>query len=175
MRQRGLRSSWCARVGTSVDTRTVGSVSIDLRIVGAAEAELVQEFHRLAAQVAEGRERATRLRALADHAGAQAERDERVLDEIGAVVGLTSQMRLEDGDPRLRGPRLEAVAVDVLQNADAGDEGIHYREWFALLRSAGHHVGGKDPLATFLSQINRSRAVERIGQRTGRYRLRAVA
>lgn len=150
-------------------------MSKGLRIVGAAEGELVEEFQRLAAQVAEGRERAIQLRALADHAQAQAERDVRVLDEIGAVVGLTSQMRLEDADPRLRGPRLEEIAVDVLQTADAGDGGMHYRDWFALLRSAGHHVGGKDPLATFLAQINRSRAVERIGQRTGRYRLRAVA
>lgn len=138
-------------------------------------AELVEEFQRLAAQVAEGRERATQLRALADHAEAQAQRDERVLEEIGAVVGMTTQLRLEDVDPRLRGPRLEEIAVNLLRNANAGKEGLHYREWFALLRSAGHHVGGKDPLATFLAQINRSQAIERIGQRTGRYRLRAVA
>lgn len=150
-------------------------MTTDLRIVDAAEAELIEEYQRLAGQVADGRERATQLRALADHAEAQAERDERVLEEIGAVVGLSSQMRLEDVDPRLRGARLEEIAVDVLQNAEAGDAGIHYREWFALLRSAGHHVGGKDPLATFLAQINRASAVERIGQRTGRYRLRAVA
>lgn len=139
------------------------------------DAELLDEYRRLAAQVAEQRERATHLRALADHAEAQAERDERVLQDIGAMVGVSSQMSIEDVDPRLRGSRLEEIAVELLRRAETADEGIHYREWFALLRGAGHHVGGKDPLATFLAQINRSAAVERIGQRTGRYRLRAVA
>lgn len=140
----------------------------------AAGPELLEEYRGLAAQVAERRERATHLRALADHAEAQADRDERVLNEIGSVLGLSSQMCLEDVDPRLRGPRLEEIAIELLRRAGTGAEGIHYRDWFRLLRSAGHHVGGKDPLATFLAQINRSGAVERIGQRTGRYRLRAV-
>lgn len=136
---------------------------------------LAEEYRRLAGQVAEQRERATGLRALADHAEAQADRDERALAEIGSVIGMSAQLCLDDLDPRLRGPRLEAIAVDLLRHEAIATDGIHYREWFALLRRAGHHVAGKDPLATFLAQINRSPVIERLGQRSGRYRLRAVA
>jgi hypothetical protein len=136
--------------------------------------ELIQEYQRLAAQVAQQRERAHGLRHLAEHAEAQADRDERVLADVAAVVGLSPQLRIEDIDPRLRGPRLEEIAVQVLRAAGLQDGTIHYREWFALLRCAGYYVGGKDPLATFLAQINRSSDVERIGQRTGKYRLRVA-
>lgn len=136
---------------------------------------LADEFRALAAHVAEQRERAARLRALAEHAEAQAERDEQMLAEIGAAVGLSAQTRIEDIDPRLRGQRLEEIAVSLLRRYREGDEPIHYREWFALLQRAGHHVGGKDPLATFLAQINRSPSVERMGQRSGLYRLRTAA
>jgi hypothetical protein len=136
---------------------------------------LVDEFRTLAARIAGQRERAAQLRALAEHAEAQAERDERMLTEIGAAVGLSAQTRIEDIDPRLRGQHLEEIAVRLLRRSREGDEPIHYREWFALLRRAGHHVGGKDPLATFLTQINRSPAVERVGQRSGLYRLRVAA
>jgi hypothetical protein len=41
--------------------------------------------------------------------------------------------------------------------------------------SAGHDVGGKDPLATFLAQVNRADGVESLGRRSGLYQLRAVA
>ncbi|MHB1468290.1 MAG: hypothetical protein ACYCU0_03980 [Solirubrobacteraceae bacterium] len=140
-----------------------------------ADTEVVQEFRRLAARVAQQRERAGQLRALADHAEAQADRDERMLEEIAGVTGLAAQLQLEDIDPRLRGPRLEEIAVELLRRSRADDQPIHYREWFALLRAAGHYVGGKDPLATFLSQINRSAQVERVGPRSGLYRLRAAA
>lgn len=98
-----------------------------------------------------------------------------MLSDIGGVLGLNAQVCLEEIDPRLRGPRLEQIAIKLLRRSEAGTEGMHYRDWFAALRRAGHYVGGKDPLATFLAQINRSPAVERIGQRSGRYRLRAAA
>ena len=50
---------------------------------------------------------------------------------------------------------------------------VHYREWFELLRSRGHLVAGKEPVNTFLTQINRSDAVIRVGRRSGRYKLAA--
>jgi hypothetical protein len=50
---------------------------------------------------------------------------------------------------------------------------VHYREWFDLLRARGHLVGGKEPLNTFLAQINRSDAIEKVGRRSGRYKLAA--
>jgi hypothetical protein len=51
------------------------------------------------------------------------------------------------------------------------DREIHYRAWFDLVREDGHQVGGKDPLATFLAQINRAPGVVSAGNRSGRYRL----
>ena len=61
-----------------------------------------------------------------------------------------------DPGPVLRGPaiRREAVCV-VLAHPDRPDA-LHYRDWFALLKQAGFEVAGKDPLATFLTQLSRS-------------------
>jgi len=115
------------------------------------------------------------LRALADHAEAQAARDGRMLGELESALGIAAQLCLEDLDPRLRGQRLEEIAIDLLRAQLDFGRPIHYREWFALLRRAGHHVAGKDPLATFLAQLSRSTSVEPVGQRSGLYRLRAVA
>jgi hypothetical protein len=70
---------------------------------------------------------------------------------------------------------LEQVAIDVLEAELGAGAEVHYREWFELLRSRGHLVAGKEPLNTFLSQINRSDAVERVGRRTGIYRLASLA
>jgi hypothetical protein len=44
---------------------------------------------------------------------------------------------------------------------EAGLEGLHYKEWFALLRAHGHDVAGKDPLAVFLTQLTRSPVVRK--------------
>jgi hypothetical protein len=143
--------------------------------VSHAANSLVEEFALLARRVAEGREHAARLRDLAKHAEAQAARDARMLGELQAAVGLSAQLRIEDLDPRLRGRRLEEIAIELLRAQPTFGQPIHYREWFRLLRQAGHHVAGKDPLATFLAQIHRSPAVERVGQRSGLYQLRNVA
>lgn len=77
--------------------------------------------------------------------------------------------------PRLGGQRLEEIAIALLRGRSDFGSAIHYREWFNLLRQAGHHVAGKDPLATFLAQLNRSASIERVGQRSGLYRLRCAA
>lgn len=82
-------------------------------------------------------------------------------------------MRLERLDRELRGRRLRQVAVEVLRrrgNADA----VHYREWFALVRADGWEIRGRDPLNTFLTELGRTDGVERVGQRTGLYRLAAT-
>lgn len=140
-----------------------------------ADEPLIEEFTSLARRVADGRECAARLRAPADHAEAQAARDERILAELKSALGMTAQLRLEDLDPWLRGQRLEEIAIELLRAQPDFGQPIHYREWFALLRRAGHHVAGKDPLATFLAQLNRSATVEPVGQRSGLYRLRDAA
>jgi hypothetical protein len=62
------------------------------------------------------------------------------------------------------------VAVEVLRRRPI-DQAIHYREWFSLLRAEGWEFNGRDPLNTFLTELGRARNVERVGQRTGFYRL----
>jgi hypothetical protein len=133
---------------------------------------LVEECRDIAIRVRAGRERADRLRALAEHSEAQAARDERLLGELESALGLAGQLRLEDLDPRLGGQRLEQIAVELLRAQRQFGEAIHYREWFGLLRRAGYEVVGKDPLATFLTQVRRSESVEAVGGRSGLYRLR---
>lgn len=93
----------------------------------------------------------------------------RLLREIDELMDLRPQLRLERLDRQLRGRRLQEVAVEVLRRR-RGDEPTHYREWFAFLRAEGYEVSGRDPLATFLTQISRAEGIERIGERSGLYR-----
>jgi hypothetical protein len=78
-------------------------------------------------------------------------------------------LRLEQLDERLRGQRLREIAVYVLSEHHPNEEPVHYRQWYALLTSLGYTVGGQDPLATFLAQVNRAPEVRRVGRRTGLY------
>jgi len=123
----------------------------------------------MAANVSEQRERAERLQALADDARLQAEAQEAALRELGELVGIDSQLRLEQLDSRLGGQRLQEIAVQVLAEKNPGGEPIHYKDWYRLLREAGYVVSGKDPQATFLSSVSRSPHVRSVGKRTGLY------
>ncbi len=133
------------------------------------------EYRALAASIAAQRERAERLQDLADHARAQAEQDERALSSLAGVLGLGPQMCLELLDDRLRGHRLQEIAVRVLAKHRRPGESVHYKQWYGLLREAGYTVGGKDPLATFLASVSRSPHVRGVGQRSGLYVLRGGA
>ena len=134
----------------------------------------MDECRAIAERVRAGRRHAEQLRALAEHAEAQANRDEQILAELEAVLGMAPQLRIEDLDRRLGGQRLEEIAIDLLRRERRFGESIHYREWFALIERAGHQIAGRDPHATFLAQLRRSEQVEPVGRRSGRYRLRAV-
>ncbi len=102
------------------------------------------------------------------------QRDRSLLAELEQALGRAVQLSIDDLDGRLRGQRLLDVAIKLLEEKLGRGQEIHYREWFQLLQEHGYRVGGKDPLATFLAQINRSEAVESLGKRTGRYRLRVA-
>lgn len=136
---------------------------------------LLAERNSLLGRIEQEREQLEGLRAIVASLEERLGHDERMLGEIDSVLGRNPQLRIEDADVRLRGQRLEAVAIDLLAKTRGAEAEIHYREWFELLRADGHLVAGKEPLNTFLAQINRSEAVERIGRRTGRYRLAAAA
>jgi hypothetical protein len=68
----------------------------------------------------------------------------------------------------LRGPAIRKAAVRVLLDHPERPEAMHYRRWYELLTAAGFAVAGKDPLAVFLTQLNRSPVVTR-GTQTGVY------
>jgi hypothetical protein len=145
-----------------------------VQLADPAETALAQEFLALKARIAEARERADRLRALADHVERQAARDEHALRELEGALGLAAQMQIEQLDRELGGRRLLEVAISILEREIEHGQAVHYRDWYALLCAAGFRARGQDPLANFLAQISRSTDVEPVGQRTGRYRLRAA-
>jgi hypothetical protein len=63
-------------------------------------------------------------------------------------------------DVLLRGAQIRETAVRVLASSETS-RAVHYRTWFELLRHKGFVPAGKDPLATFLTQIGRSPVVQR--------------
>ena len=129
----------------------------------------------LQASVETIRAEAELLRARARPAEAKAALDARLLRELDDILELAPQLRVDLQTEELRGERLRQVAIEILRSELGAGESIHYRDWFRLVRAAGHRVAGKDPVATFLTQVSRSEAVEPMGARSGRYRLRAAA
>lgn len=136
--------------------------------------ELRGEYELLLVRVQGQREQADRLRSLAEQLEERTAADEHLLVELAAALGLSAQLRIEDLSPRLRGQRLQEVALQVLEIHWGGEREIHYRQWFELVQEQGHRIGGKDPLATFLAQVHRAPGVVSAGRRSGRYQLSAT-
>lgn len=168
------------------DVRMVGSTGLSaaeprIGAVGkAAVAEtremteaVLSEYRHVRGRIIEQREQVGRLRALVERLEEQVARDERFLAELENACGMSDQLRIEELDPVLRGERLREVALEVLAEVVGPGQEIHYRDWFGLVRRAGHQIGGRDPLATFLAQVNRAEGVVAIGRRSGLYRLAA--
>ena len=149
----------------------MSSETLSAEFVAAA----VRQRETLIGSVERLRAESEALRAQAEELEAQASVDERLLRELEDVLDLAPQLRVDLQTDELRGQRLRDVAIEILRNEIGAGESIHYREWFRLIRAAGHRVAGKDPVATFLTQVSRSEAVESIGARSGRYRLRIAA
>lgn len=84
--------------------------------------------------------------------------------ETGAAGSPRTSGDEERALPVLRGPDIRREAVRVLLAHPDRPEALHYREWYALLQQAGFAVAGKDPLATFLTQLSRSPAVSKSTQ-----------
>lgn len=74
----------------------------------------------------------------------------------------------------VRGPQIRQAAVKVLLADPRRPQALHYRDWHALLEQNGYVVAGKDPLAVFLTQLNRSPVVRR-GTQSGVYELNTGA
>jgi hypothetical protein len=85
----------------------------------------------------------------------------RAADERRRLRVITDASRVVDGrEVVLRGAQIRETAVRVLASS-AASQAVHYRTWFELLRREGFAPAGKDPLATFLTQIGRSPVVQR--------------
>lgn len=137
-------------------------------------AVVADEHAALVARLQDRNTRIEHLRAVLEMFEQQANRDEEQLRELEGLLGISAQLRIDDLNRRLRGQRLQEVAVEILSREVGTGRSVHYREWFELVRAAGYGVAGKDPLATFLSQVTRAPEIESAGRRSGRYVLRAA-
>lgn len=77
------------------------------------------------------------------------------------IVSATSPVGDSPQAIELRGAQVRETAVRILTSTDKPHQAVHYRTWFELLRQQGFVPAGKDPLATFLTQISRSPVVRR--------------
>lgn len=101
----------------------------------------------------------------------EADRYLRTIRELGEVLEIEDQLSLTMLNDELRGDRLREIAADVLWRHHKVGDVVHYKDWLALVVAAGHKIGGKNSAATFLTQVARETTVERVGRRTGLYRL----
>ena len=129
----------------------------------------------LATKLAEAQERVEHFETLASEARRDAKSLAESIRAIEEVAGLAPQLAMCQISEELRGERLREVALEVLQRLSASGDPVHYRLWFEALERAGFRVSGRDPLATFLTQITRIDKVESVGRRSGLYRLRVAA
>jgi len=139
-------------------------------LVAYSDAVLERERRSLIERVAQLERRVETHRVVLEQLELQLVADQRLLREVEELTDRRPQMRIERLDRELRGQRLREVAVDILRRRGDGDA-VHYREWFSLVRAEGWEIRGRDPLNTFLTEVGRTADVERIGQRTGLYRL----
>jgi len=137
------------------------------------EQTAARERDLLLARYSECKARAEYHQELASDATREAERYARTIRELGELLGIEDQLSLTDLSDELRGERLRAVAAEVLWRNFRAGEVVHYKQWLECVVAEGYRIGGKNPTATFLTQVARVASVERLGRRSGLYRLNA--
>ncbi|SRR5712691_6025605 len=147
---------------------TVVPLSDHVREVVDKEREVVAD--RLAAL----RAQAERLHAVVADVDRNVEETARLLRQMDEMLGLAPQLSFEALHGELRGKRLREIAVELLRQKKGIGSVVHYRDWYELVLEAGLSVAGKDPLATFLTQIARAPGIESVRPRSGLYRLRSA-
>jgi hypothetical protein len=151
------------------------------RLRGAARAErtrLRRELERFERRIARLREElgefeqgASALRqqlALLAQVAHDEEEDSAFPPERGhlrAIKPTTGRPELIPPNGYLRGADIRIAAVRVLAAAENPAVPVHYSDWYRLLVDAGYGVAGRDPLASFLTQLGRSPLVHRAGER----------
>jgi hypothetical protein len=134
---------------------------------------VTRERELVAARLASLREQSQRIHELVDRIDGDVAETSRLLRRMDEMLGFAPQLSL-DAHGELRGQRLREVAVELLRQKRGAGAEIHYRDWFELLSAAGLQVAGRDPMATFLTQIARAPGVESVRPRSGLYRLRVA-
>src|SRR4051812_40029552 len=130
------------------------------------------EAARLAARAQEFRARGERWLERAGDLLREADRLDHRVRDLDELLGRAPQLRLDLQSRRLQGQRLREEATRILLDRRGLRVAIHYRKWFELLEEEGVKVAGKDPLATFLTQVTRSPVVVRVsGDGQGVYEL----
>jgi hypothetical protein len=134
--------------------------------------EQVRREHPLVAKRVEDlREQSQRLHALTERVDEELDEALRMLRSVEEMLGLAPQLSLDAYHGELRGRRLREIAVQILRQRRGCEAVIHYREWYDLVTAAGIRVAGKDPLATFLTQVSQAPEVRSERPRSGLYRL----
>jgi hypothetical protein len=147
-----------------------GARTVDL--VHYSDRLLERERRALIERVGDLSRRLELHRGIVEQLEAELATEERLLREVEELTDRRPQLRLERLDRQLRGRRLREIAVEVLHRRDELDA-IHYRDWFTLVRAEGWEIAGRNPLNTFLTEVGRADGVERVGSRTGMYRVAA--
>jgi hypothetical protein len=139
-----------------------------------AQSVVAEERAAVVERVDELRRQSEALHAVVVEVDAELVGAERLLRQMDEVLGLEPQLPLDVLSEELRGRRLREVAVEILHSRRGVGVVIHYTEWFDLVADAGVTVGGKNPVATFLTQIAKAPGIESVRPRSGLYRLVAA-
>lgn len=107
----------------------------------------------------------------ANKAAAEAAQYLKTIRELGELLGIEDQLSIAELTEELRGERLRNVAAEIVFRSFGAGEQFHYKQWLELVVNEGHRIGGKNQAATFLTQVARVDGVERVGRRTGLYRI----
>lgn len=133
----------------------------------------LKEREDLIARYQAFRERHEALLEQATAAALEADRCLTTIRELGELVGAEDQLSIVTLSDELRGERLRQVAADIVFKHFRPGESFHYKQWLELVVAEGHRVGGKNASATFLTQVARVDGVEKVGRRSGIYRIAA--
>ena len=134
------------------------------------KAALMHQHGELAKSIDQRKEHIEALEEEAETERQQMSLEREAFDVLSQYLGLP---RSDERPNILRGKALVSTAIGILATHSSSDaEPIHYKDWFKLMRGAGFEIGGKDPIATFLTTISSSERVEHHGKRSGLYSVR---
>lgn len=146
-------------------------------LMRAAQADRARLARALARSEARRAELEAELEAISKEQQQLKERD-RLLQSVGGSgpQGRTSE---DDGaavssQDVLRGAQIREQAARLFYHRYGAGTPRHYRQWFELLIESGVEISGKDPMATFLTNLSRSPLVVR-GDEVGTYAIDSEA